>query len=80
MLDGMDRVARNADRIAVPVLALHGEADRVCSVEPVRELLGRVATTDTTLRTFPRGLHGMLHDYEKEDVLFALWEWLSTRL
>jgi alpha-beta hydrolase superfamily lysophospholipase len=80
MLDGMDRVARSADRIAVPVLALHGEADRVCAVEPVRELLGRVATTDTTLRTFPNGLHGMLHDYEKEDVLAALWEWLSTRL
>jgi esterase/lipase len=46
----------------------------------VRELLGKVATTDTTLRTFPNGLHDMLHDYEKEDVLAALWEWLSTRL
>jgi acylglycerol lipase len=80
MLDGFDRIAERSGSLAAPILVLHGEADQVCPVGPARAMLDKVASKDKCIKTFPEGLHDMLHDYEKDDVLAALSEWLQSRV
>jgi alpha-beta hydrolase superfamily lysophospholipase len=79
MLEGFDAVQLVPDRITIPVLALHGEHDTVCPLSKVEEFLEQVASTDVTLKTYPEGLHDMLHDYEKEQVRADILEFIATR-
>ena len=58
------RVARSpatASALTCPLLAIHGDTDRCCSLPAVRRLVGAAASTDKTLVVFPGGYHELLH-------------------
>jgi alpha-beta hydrolase superfamily lysophospholipase len=71
----------NAQKITLPWLAVHGEADRVCPVSGSRALVAALGSQDKRLVTYP----GLLHEVHNEDersrtALFELMtHWMLER-
>jgi carboxylesterase len=61
-------VEARLDRVACPVLALHGRRDRVCHWRNAVRLARGVASRDVTVRLFERSAHVLACDGEREDV------------
>jgi alpha-beta hydrolase superfamily lysophospholipase len=68
------------EQVRVPLLILHGTADRVAAVEGSRELFQRAGTADKTLRLYPGLYHEVLNEPEKEQVLADLIAWIDRRV
>ena len=73
------RVRAEFERLDVPLLILHGTADRVAAVEASQELFQRAAATDMTLRLYPGLYHEVLNEPEKAQVRADLIEWIDRR-
>jgi alpha-beta hydrolase superfamily lysophospholipase len=73
-------LAGRVDRITVPVLLLHGEADRLVPVEATRELAGALGSRSLTVRTYPGLYHEVFHDPERDRVLADVTAWLDPLL
>src|SRR5665647_531066 len=56
-LAAIDRVRARASEIRLPLLILHGGADRINSPEGSRELFNLVSSADKQLRVYPGGYH-----------------------
>jgi len=67
------------EQIRVPLLILHGTADRVAPVESSRALFQRAEATDKMLRLYPDLYHEVLNEPEKEQVLADLIGWIDQR-
>lgn len=66
--------------INLPILILHGEADRVNSVEGSRELYAGVSSTDKELHVYPGGAHEPHNDSIRNDVVREVEEWINKHL
>jgi acylglycerol lipase len=66
--------------LRVPVLVVHGSADRTPDPSGSREFIALVASPDKTLRVVPGGLHGVLDDTAGAAVLQLILAWLDRRL
>jgi alpha-beta hydrolase superfamily lysophospholipase len=53
----------NAHQITLPLLAVHGEADKVCPIGGSRALIERLGSRDKQLVTYPN----LLHEVHNED-------------
>ena len=62
----------------VPVLTLHGDADRLTPVEGSTQFFETVAVK--TLDTFEDGYHELLNDHERDRALTTIVDWLKARL
>jgi alpha-beta hydrolase superfamily lysophospholipase len=67
------------EEVRVPLLILHGTADRVAAVEASQALFDRAGAADKTLRLYPDLYHEVLNEPEKVQVLADLIEWLERR-
>jgi alpha-beta hydrolase superfamily lysophospholipase len=65
----------NAPRITLPLLAVHGEADKVCPISGSRTLIEHLGSRDKQLVTYPNLLHEV-HN-EDEPSRAALFDLLS---
>lgn len=79
-LAAVDRVRARASEIRMPILILHGEADRINSVEGSRELLEKVSSTDKQLEVYSGGYHEPHNDLDQERVASDVIEWILERL
>ena len=68
-----------AERISVPVLVLHGEADPICPVEGSRRFFSRLRAPDCELRAFPGMLHEIFNEIGRETVYEEMHEWICSR-
>lgn len=66
--------------IKLPILILHGEADRVNSVEGSRELYAGVSSTDKELHIYPGGTHEPHNDSIRNQVVREVEEWINKHL
>ena len=80
VLDTIARVKSQVSALAVPVLFLHGEADRVNLVAGSRYLFDSVAIKDKTLRIYPDMYHELHNDANHEQVLDDARAWLEEHL
>jgi alpha-beta hydrolase superfamily lysophospholipase len=80
LADGVFMLPGRADEIEMPVLLIHGEDDRLCSLEGAESYVRQTSSKDVTIKTYPEGRHEMLNEINKEDVLADLGEWLDARL
>jgi len=78
-LAAIDRVRARAGEIQLPLLVLHGGADRVNSVEGSKELFNLVSSEDKQLRIYPGGFHEPHNDLDREEVLSDVIRWLDDR-
>ena len=74
------RVQNGAADLRVPLLILHGSADRMVPPDGSREFFQKVQYPDRELREYPEGYHGLFADIGYEKVLADVDRWLEARL
>jgi acylglycerol lipase len=71
------RVRSGAPGLRIPLLILHGEADRLVALEGSRALLAAAGCVDKELLTYPEGFHELDNDLDAEKPLGDLVAWLG---
>jgi acylglycerol lipase len=81
MLKAMQRVGAEAPKIQLPVLIMHGGADRLVSPEASKLLYERVNSPDKTLRIWDGYYHELYNEPrpEREAVFCEMEAWLEER-
>ncbi|HUR93798.1 MAG TPA: lysophospholipase [Gemmatimonadales bacterium] len=74
------RVQRAAPTFPVPLLVVHGAADRMVSPDGSRGFVARAGQADKQLLEVPGGYHALLADLDRERVLAAIGDWITARL
>jgi alpha-beta hydrolase superfamily lysophospholipase len=65
--------------VTVPLLVLHGSADKVTNPEGSREFVARAASGDKTLKIYDGFYHDLLHEPDHSQVLADIVEWIVSR-
>jgi alpha-beta hydrolase superfamily lysophospholipase len=80
LAEGIQLLPGRAHEIDMPLLLIHGDADRLCSAEGAAMYVRQVSSPDVEVRMYPGGRHEMFNELEKDEVLGDLWAWLDKRL
>jgi len=79
-LAAVARVKAHAAEVNVPVLFVHGEADRLNLPGGIRDFFGRVACADKALQVYPEMYHELHNDFGYDRILSDLERWLARHL
>jgi alpha-beta hydrolase superfamily lysophospholipase len=74
------RVQAAAPSFPLPLLILHGSADRMVPPEGSRDFVARVGHPDRQLREYPGAFHVLFADLDYQRVLTDLERWIEARL
>jgi alpha-beta hydrolase superfamily lysophospholipase len=74
------RLQARAGDLAVPLLILHGSADRMVPPDGSREFFQKVRHPVREFREYPGAYHGLFADWDQEQVLADVERWLNSRL
>lgn len=77
-LDGIERVMRRADDLTVPLLLMHGLADRIVPADGTIALHAIAGARDKTLKTYPDAWHHLLLDV-RDEMTHDVLAWLGSR-
>ncbi|HEX9706833.1 MAG TPA: alpha/beta hydrolase [Steroidobacteraceae bacterium] len=80
MLRANERVEREFSLIRLPVLILHGAADKVTLPAGSKLFHDKAGSTDKTLKIYPDYVHDLLNDIGKEKVIADILGWVGARL
>lgn len=75
----MDWCHANASEFKLPLLIVHGGADRLCLPEGSRRFFERVTVPDRERREYEGYYHEVFNDLGKERVLAGVETWLAAR-
>ena len=75
----IQRVQAAAGGFPVPMLLLHGAADRMVPPVGSRRFVGATGQPDRTLIEYPDGYHALLADVGGDQVLQDIAEWMARR-
>ncbi len=75
LLTGGERALAHAGEFRLPILLMHGEADRVTDARATREFFEKVSSTDKTLRLWPGLYHETHNEIEWEQVVEVSTGW-----
>ena len=67
-------------RITLPLLILHGTADKAAKPSGSQHFFDAAGSTDKTLKLYEGAFHDPLNDLGKTDVMTDLLDWLDRRL
>jgi len=76
-IDGVARVWAHPEKLAVPLLVVHGKSDQVTAPSGSRDLVARAGTTDRTLLLYDGLHHDVLHDPGGDRVAADIVAWLD---
>ena len=74
------RVQARAGDLAVPLLIVHGSADRMVPPDGSREFFQKVRYPVREFREYPGAYHGLFADWDQGQVLADVEHWLNLRL
>src|SRR3954447_7238115 len=74
------RVQSQAEAFSIPVLILHGSADRMVPPDGSREFFSRLRQPDREFREYPGAYHGLFADLDSQAVLSDVARWLDAHL
>ncbi len=80
MAKTMDDTVARAGELTLPLLIMHGEADKLTAPEGSVEFHANVGSTDKTLKLYPDLLHEVFNEPESDTVLADLGNWLEAHL
>lgn len=80
LLDAIGTVWSLADTLDVPLLGVHGTADRLTDPRGTAELVRRARNPDHTLVLYRGLVHDLIHEPEREQVMSDLQQWLLARV
>lgn len=75
-----DRLEKEFPLITLPVLILHGTADKVTRPSGSQFFYDTTGSTDKTLKLYEGHAHDLLNDFDKEVVMADIKSWLEARL
>lgn len=78
LLKAMRRVTAGAARITLPILILHGGADRLVDPSSSQMLYENVGSADKTIRIYEGLYHEVFNEPEHDRVLGEVEEWLEA--
>jgi acylglycerol lipase len=78
--DTIARLNAEAPSFPLPLLILHGSADRMVPPEGSRGYIQRVGHPDKQLLEYPGAYHGLLGDLNGAEVLRDMEEWIERRM
>ncbi|MFH1003159.1 MAG: alpha/beta hydrolase [Chloroflexota bacterium] len=80
LVTGLKRLPRLIPGIKLPLLIMHGTADRLSDPAGSQLLYDRAGSPDKTLRVYPGFYHEIFNEPGRERVLTDMATWLSERL
>ena len=80
MLKAADRLKENMPNFTVPVLIIHGTADKATRPAGSQYFYNNAASTDKTLKLYEGHYHDLLNDVDREKVIADIQNWLDERL
>ncbi len=80
LIGATKQIQASMEQFKLPVLILHGTADRLTEPGGSRELERRAASADKTLKLYDGLYHELVNEPEKEQVMQDILEWMDARL
>ena len=80
MVRADERLEREFGLFRLPVLILHGDADKVTRPEGSRQFYAAAGSQDKTLKMYEGHVHDLLNDVDRETVLADITQWIEARL
>ncbi|MGC9363343.1 MAG: lysophospholipase [Fidelibacterota bacterium] len=74
------RILTQTESLTLPILIMHGSADKITNPEGSRELYEGVHSTDKTLKFYDGFYHEIHNDPEKERVFSDIFHWLELHI
>jgi alpha-beta hydrolase superfamily lysophospholipase len=71
---------KSFEQITLPLLILHGTADKVTKSSGSEEFYERAGSSDKTLKLYEGHFHDLLADIGKEQVMADIQTWIDARL
>jgi acylglycerol lipase len=75
-----ERLKKDFPQLMLPVLILHGSADRAARPGGSQEFYEQAGSSDKTLKIYDGRFHDMLNDVGKEEVMSDILAWIDERL
>ncbi|MBJ7328559.1 MAG: lysophospholipase [Solirubrobacteraceae bacterium] len=75
----MDAVAAGISSLTLPVLLMHGTADRIADIERSRFVYDHVGSRDRTIKLYDGLRHQVFNEPERDIVVADLVRWLDAR-
>ena len=75
-----ERLKKEFPSIKVPVLIIHGTADKATRPSGSREFYEKASSPDKTLKLYEGHYHDMLNDIDKEVVIKDILDWIGKRV
>ena len=75
-----ERLKQEFEHITLPVLILHGTADKAARPAGSQLFFDTVGSVDKTLRFYDGGFHDLLNDLGKEEVIGDITAWIAARV
>jgi acylglycerol lipase len=76
----ISRVQELAGSLSVPLLILHGSADRMVPPDGSRTFFSKVRYPDRELKEYPGAYHGLFADVGYQEVLHDVENWIDKRI
>lgn len=80
MINASQRLSEEFPAITLPVLILHGTADKVTKPSGSQHFYEQAGSTDKTLKLYEGHYHDMLNDIGKEEVMADITAWINKHL
>lgn len=80
MINASARLAEEFPRITLPVLILHGTADKATKPSGSQHFYEQTGSTDKTLKLYEGHFHDLLNDVDKEVVMSDIQSWIDARI
>jgi alpha-beta hydrolase superfamily lysophospholipase len=80
MFDAMALARASAGKIALPILLLHGEADRLTAPAGSRFLADNAALADKQIKLYPGLYHEIFNEPERDEVIGDVTDWIGKHL
>jgi len=75
-----DLLGKSFQRITLPLLILHGTADKVTKPSGSKEFYEKAGASDKTLKLYEGHFHDLLNDIGKELVIADIKGWIAARI
>ncbi|KAJ3287596.1 hypothetical protein HK104_008528 [Borealophlyctis nickersoniae] len=79
ILDGLEALQGKLQDVTIPFLVMHGDKDRVCSLEGARLLKDRATSQDKTLIVWDGQEHDLSREPKSAEVIDAAIKWMTER-
>jgi acylglycerol lipase len=75
-----ERLRQSFQRLTLPILILHGTADKAAKASGSQHFYEIAGSSDKTLRLYEGGFHDLLNDLGKKEVMSDIERWIDVHL